>query len=150
MCGGPRNFLGSGGPAFYGVVSRMEELPELPKGPGAVSLDPPALVFMVSPDNIVITEPVFELRHGLRAAIPNPWAETEEYVIGVLRGTNGLFLLELEESLGKLELHQHGWVCTTLARISAVAEGLGFQMADESKSFTERLLKKAAKGKKKR
>ena len=118
---------------------------EIDPGPEAMGFDPPAPLFAVDEDNVVILEPLHELSMGLRVAIPNPWAETENYAIGVVRGPPGKHMLELGKSLGKLVQTDSGWVCVGLARMDAIAQGLARDAAAESRSFTQRLLKRTGK-----
>jgi len=131
--------------------------PPIPdEGPEAIAFDPPAPVFLVTEDNVVLTEPLFEIEGNMRVAIPNPWADSEDYAIGVVRGRPGQWMLDVGRSLGKLELMEGGWKCVGLARINAIAQGMALESAGvplpppEPKSFTAKLLKRAAKAKKTR
>lgn len=110
--------------------------------PEAMGFDPPAPLFGVDEDNVVILEPLHELRTSMRVAIPNPWAEEENYVIGVVRGPPGKHILDLGKSLGKLVHTDRGWVCVGLARVDAIAQGLA---RETPKTFTQRLLSKTGR-----
>jgi len=117
--------------------------------PDAIGFDPPAPVFFVNDEDTVILEPLQELSRGMRVAIPNPWSETEEWVVGVIRGIGDEWVLDVGTSFGKLSLEGESWKCHGLARLDAIARGLALEDA-RPKKFTDRLLKKAGKGKKKR
>jgi hypothetical protein len=128
----------------------MKDLAPPPAGPEAIGFDPPAPVFRVDESNYAVTDPLYELAAQMRVAIPNPWSKTESYAIGIIREVAGEFVLELGSSLGKLQLLEQGWVCVGLARMSAIAEAMALEMAPpEPKKFTDRLLKRAGRGRKK-
>lgn len=117
--------------------------------PDAIGFDPPAPVFLVDDEDTVILEPLSELSRGMKVGIPNPWSETEEWVIGVIRGISDEWVLDVGNSFGKLALEDGSWKCLGLARLDAIARGLALENAPPRK-FTDRLLKKAGKGKKKK
>jgi hypothetical protein len=116
--------------------------------PEAIGFDPPAPVFRVNDEDTVIKEDLVELEAGMRAGIPNPWSETENWIIGTIRGVGGEFLIDVGTSFGKLELLEDCWKCVGLARVDAIARGLGLEgSAPQPKKFTDRLLKRAGKKK---
>ena len=119
--------------------------------PVAISFQPPHPVYLVD-DEGVIKEPVFALRKGIRAAVPNIWSDEEDrYLVGVVQGVDArAAIMDVGHSMAKLELTDRGWVCTALALMSAIAEGLAEEARNMSRSFTERLLKKASKKRPKR
>ena len=120
-------------------------MPDLPEGPEGVGFDPPAPLFAVDADNVVLVEPLFELAKDMKVAIPNPWSETENYVIGVVLGESGKWVIDFGKSLGKVELGLEGWVCQGLARMSAILDGITQDAAEEKRSFTTRLIKRTGK-----
>ena len=130
----------------------VEPGPE-PEGPDAIGFDPPAPLFLVTEENVAITEPLFEeLSANMRVAIPDPWSKTENYIIGVVRGLPGKWMLDVGSSLGKLELTEDGWKCLGLARMNAIAQGLAIETAGvpaPPKSFTARLIKRSGRAWKK-
>jgi hypothetical protein len=116
--------------------------------PDAIGFDPPAPVFFVNEERTVILEPLTELTRGLSVAIPNPWSETEEWVVGVIRGIADEWVLDVGNSFGKLSFEDGSWKCLGLARLDAIAQGLALESAGPKK-FTDRLLKRTGKGKRK-
>lgn len=132
------------------IKPRQEtELPD--DAPSVIPFDPPAPILALDEEGNAVLEPLQTLTAGMRVAIPNMWTEDKDrFITGVIRGRNGVFVLEIGRSVGKVEHYgDEGWRCSALARMSAIAEGLAAMEAIESRSFTERLMKKAAKGKKK-
>lgn len=124
---------------------------ELPEGaPNVIPMDPPAPILSLDDEDKAVLEPLHDIYAGMRVAIPNLWTEEEDrFLVGTIRGRNNVFLLEIGRSVGKIEYYgEQGWRCTALARMAAIAEGLAAMEAFQSKSFTEKLLKKASKGKK--
>ena len=151
MCRALGDFSAPGGrlflpPVRWGVTeNHTEEQPEEYDGPDAMRFEPPTQLYAADEDGVIL-EPVFELKHGMRAGISNPWAtEPDRYLVGVIRGLPGRWLLDIGRSLGKIELQEDGFKVTALVRMAAIAEGLALETAEKTKSFTQRLLKKTAK-----
>jgi hypothetical protein len=114
-----------------------------------MAFNPPTPVYDVDAENVVVLESVHELIPGAKVAIENPWSEEDRYLIGLVRGLPGKYLLEIGRSLGTVEKTEEGYVCTALVRMEAVAEGLALEEAEKSKTFTQRLLSKTSKKRKK-
>jgi hypothetical protein len=117
-----------------------------------LKFEPPAHVRLVTEDGLAIDAPIErwdQLTPGMRAAIPNPW-NPGMFLIGDVHGTSGNLLLVISKSFGQLEFREDmGWVCTGLVPQAQIWNAVGQQAAGAAKgSFTERLTRKAAKGRK--
>lgn len=119
-----------------------------------LKFEPPALVYLANSKNEVFPEPLLrwdQLSSGCRVAIKSPWPKYE-YLCGQVQGRPGTLVFVVGGSFGALEhVKETGWVCTGLVPQQDIMSELGQQKAAEAReagmSFTDKLLKRAAKGK---
>lgn len=102
---------------------------------------------------VVVTEPLMELGSRQRIAIPNPWRpDDERYLPGIAYGKEGEYLMDVGQAFGSLVFHETtGWVCQALVPKKDVMPGVAKEMVEQimSGTFTERLIKRTSKKKKK-
>jgi hypothetical protein len=116
----------------------------------------PREVYLLDVHGDAMVEPLLaqaDLWDGAGIAIRNPWDE-DRFAPGVARGKDGRFIMEVGRSFGKLVFHpEHGWYCLGLVNRDEVMAGVTQQRIEEeievakeaSRSFTKRLVKRAAK-----
>lgn len=122
--------------------------------PQAVPFNPSAPLHPVDEEGDAIIEPLTTLLRGQKVAILNPWSEEERYLVGTVRGGPEEFVLEVGRSIGKLSQNEEGqWGCDALVQMGAIASGLAEEAAKATQeagmSYTQKLLKRAGKKKKK-
>ena len=127
--------------------------PEQPE-PDLLHFKPPAPLYRVVDANRVIEEPIterYDLKPNTRVAVPHAWGKADEYMIGTTRGKDGSLVMEIGHSLGFLEFDEaEGWVCRGLMKTHHVMSGVAQELLEKaSGSFTDRLVKKSGKKKKK-
>ena len=120
--------------------------PTSPEEPDALHFSDPVPVYFVNGEDTVITEPLLELKQGMRVGIPNPWSKDETWAIGTIRSLAGEWVLDVGQSLGKLVQGDDGWGCSGLVRLGALAEAITFPLpAAGPLRFTDRLLRRRSK-----
>lgn len=124
--------------------------------PNVLRFEPPLLVYRIEVTDemqTVVKEPLQkdELTSQMQVAILNPWNDTDEerFLPGIAYGANAEdeYVMDVGESFGALKFHEElGWVCMGLLPKKPLLQ----RVAEELKkvSFTQRLVKKASKGKK--
>lgn len=120
--------------------------------PRVLHFDPPQPVYLVDLNgDAMLDEPLLkqtDLHEGIGVAVLSPWKK-ERCLPGIARGDGGVqYLMELGDSIASLVFHpERGWGCNALVPKEQIMSGLAKQKLEEakSKSFTQRLVKKAAK-----
>ncbi len=134
-------------------TAQPQEAPAQPI-PQAVPFNPPAPLHPVDEEGEVIKEHLTTLVRGQQAALLNPWSEEDRYLVGTVRGGPDDFVLEVGRSIGKLSTNEEGhWGCDALVQMGAIASGLAQEAAkatrEAGQSYTQKLLKRTGKKKKK-
>lgn len=128
----------------------MAESPE----PTVIHFDPPEPVFLLDLEGATILETLrlpTDIHEGIGISIRSPWNK-DRFLPGIARGKGVEYLMDVGESFGSLLFdEEEGWGCRALVPKQQVMSGLAKRLVDEqkakSRSFTERLVKKAAKRK---
>lgn len=142
-------------------MTETPETPETPEapvtlgsetGPTVLTFPEARAVFLVDMHGDAVVDPLLRVKdlwQGANIAIRNPWDE-ERFLPGVAHGEGENFVMEVGESFGKLIFHpEFGWHCVALVPRNPVMTGVAHELIAEakekSKSFTEKLVKRASK-----
>lgn len=124
------------------------------ESPQVLHFDPLQPVYLLDLNGDAITDSPLrkqgDLHDGIGLGIRSPWKE-DRCLPGIARGDGGVqYLVDLGKSLASIIFDEkHGWGCNALVPKEQVMSGLAKGMVETVKarprSFTERLVKRAAK-----